>query len=169
MNRLEKTNFVTELKQVASASDILIVTQQKGLTVSESTILRGKVREAGASLKVVKNSLARLALEGTQFSGAIEHLKGPSALSFAKDPVAAAKAIAGYAKENDKFVIVGAVFNQQVLTVNDVKKLASLPSLDELRAKILAVISAPAQKLATVISQPGAGLARVVGAYSRKS
>jgi large subunit ribosomal protein L10 len=90
-------------------------------------------------------------------------------LSFAKDPVAAAKAVANYAKENDKFVIIGAVFNQKLLSVSDVKKLAALPSLDELRAKLLAVISAPAQKLATVISQPGAGLARVVAAYSKKS
>ncbi len=169
MNRLEKTNFVAELKKVANGSDILIVTQQKGLTVAESTALRGKVREAGASFKVVKNSLARLALEDTHFSGAIEHLKGPSALSFAKDPVAAAKAVADFAKGNDKFIIVGGVFNKQLLSVNDVKKLASLPSLDELRAKILSVISAPAQKLAMVISQPGAGLARVVAAYSKKA
>ena len=168
MNRLEKTEFVTELKKVANASEILIVTQQKGLTVAESTALRGKVRAAGASFKVVKNSLAKLALEGTHFSGAVEHLKGPSALSFAKDPVAAAKAVSDFAKGNDKFVIIGGVFNQKLLSVNDVKKLAALPSLDELRATLLSVISAPARKLATVISQPGAGLARVVAAYSKK-
>jgi large subunit ribosomal protein L10 len=134
----------------------------------EMTDLRGRMREAGASFKVTKNRLTRLALQDTDFESLTELMTGPTALAYSTDPVAAAKTAVNYAKDNDKLVILGGVFNGQSLDVDGVKNLAKLPSLDELRGKLVAMIQTPATRIAGVLQAPAGQVARVIGAYGAK-
>lgn len=168
MDRAEKTAAVAELKQTFSEVGVVVVTRNLGLTVAQSTALRGKMRDAGASFKVSKNKLAKIALEGTDYAGLADLLTGPTALATSVDPVAAAKAAVDFAKTNEKFEIVGGAMGSQVLDVEGVKALASLPSLDELRGKLVGLLVAPATKLATVTQAPAAQIARVLAAYAEK-
>jgi len=147
---------------------MVVVTQNKGLTVAEVTVLRQRMRAAGATFKVAKNRLAVLALEGTSFAGIAPLLKGPTALAWAKDPVAVAKAAVDYAKTNDKLVLLGGALGSQTLDADGIRALAELPSLDALRARLVGMIQTPATRIAAVIAAPAAGVARVIGAYSRK-
>jgi large subunit ribosomal protein L10 len=169
VDRTQKEETVAALHAALQETGLVVVTQQSGMTVAEVTDLRRKMRAAGASFKVTKNRLARIALKGTQFEGLDGLFKGPTAVAYSKDPVAAAKVAADYAKGNDKFKIVGGSLGTQNLDVEGVKALASLPSLDELRAKIVGLIQAPATKIAQVINAPAAKVARVVQAYANKS
>ncbi|GAN80214.1 50S ribosomal protein L10 [Acidocella aminolytica] len=166
MDRIEKREFVAELSAVFADTSMVVVTQNKGLTVEDVTKLRRKMREAGVSFKVAKNRLALLALEGTRFDGIAPLLKGPTALAWSADPVAAAKVAVDFAKTNDKFVLLGGALGNQVLDVEGVKALSELPSLDSLRAKILGLIQAPATKVAGVLQAPAGQLARVFSAYA---
>jgi large subunit ribosomal protein L10 len=147
---------------------VVVVTRNLGLSVAQSTDLRAKMREAGASYKVAKNRLAKLALKDTQYEGLEEFLTGPTALAWSIDPVAAAKATVDFAKTNDKLEIVGGAMGGTVLDANGIKALASMPSLDELRGKIVGLINAPATKVAQLVNAPAAKLARVFGAYGAK-
>ena len=146
----------------------MVVTRNLGMTVAQSTDLRTKMRDAGASYKVSKNRLAKIAIEGTDYAVLADMLTGPTALSTSADPVAAAKVVSDFAKTNDRIEIVGGAMGKQLLDAECVKALASLPSLDELRAKIVGLVQAPAQKLASVTQAPAAQLARVFGAYAAK-
>ncbi len=166
MDRIEKREFVAELSAVFADTSMVVVTQNKGMTVADVTELRRKMREAGVSFKVAKNRLALLALEGTRFDGISPLLKGPTALAWSADPVAAAKVAVDFAKTNDKFVLLGGALGAQVLSVDGVKALSELPSLDSLRAKILRLIQAPATKVAGVLQAPAGQLARVFAAYA---
>lgn len=168
MDREQKSAAVAELNRTFSESGVVVVTRNLGLSVTQATALRVKMRDAGASYKVAKNRLARIAAEGTDYSSLSDLLKGPTALSTSADPVAAAKAVVEFAKTTDKIEIVGGAMGSTVLDVNGVKALAELPSLDELRAKLVGLIQAPAQKLASVTQAPAAQLARVFGAYAAK-
>lgn len=168
MDRAQKTELVAELKQTFSETAVVVITRNLGLTVAQSTDLRNKMRDAGASFKVAKNRLALIALEGTAYAPIGDMLKGPTALATSPDPVAAAKVAVEFAKTNDKFEIVGGAMGDTVLDVNGVKALAELPSLDELRAKIVGLVQAPATKIAQLATAPAAKLARVVGAYAAK-
>ncbi|UIJ44482.1 50S ribosomal protein L10 [Sphingomonas cannabina] len=168
MDRSQKAESVAELNRTFNEVGVVVVTRNLGLTVAQSTQLRSKMRDAGASFKVSKNKLAKIALEGTDYAGLSDLLTGPTALATSVDPVAAAKAAVDFAKTNDKFEIVGGAMGKQVLDVEGVKALASLPSLDELRGKIVGLLVAPATKLATVTQAPAAQLARVFGAYGNK-
>jgi large subunit ribosomal protein L10 len=168
MDRDQKSAAVAELNRTFTESGVVVITRNLGMTVAQSTALRVKMLEAGASYKVAKNRLARIAAEGTDYSSISDLLTGPTALSTSKDPVAAAKAVVEFAKTNDKIEIVGGAMGSTVLDVNGVKALAELPSLDELRAKLVGLIQAPAQKLASVTQAPAAQLARVFGAYAAK-
>ncbi len=168
MDRVQKTDLVATLKSTFSETSVVIVTRNLGLTVAQSTVLRGKMREAGASYRVSKNKLARIAAEGTTYSGLSDLLVGPTALSTSADPVAPAKVIVDFAKTNDKLEIVGGMMGDTVLDVEGVKALAQLPSLDELRAKIIGLVQAPATKIARVIQTPGGNIARVLAAYAEK-
>ncbi len=165
MDRAEKAELVAELNNVLSETSVVVVTLNKGLTVAQATQLRVKMREAGASYKVAKNRLARLALEGTSYLSISDLLVGPTALATSTDPVAAAKVAVEFAKTNDKFEIVGGAMGDTVLDVSGVKALAELPSLDELRAKIVGLINAPATKVAQLANAPASKLARVFAAY----
>ena len=168
MDRAQKAEQVAELKQTFNETAVVVVTRNLGLTVAQSTALRGRMRDAGASYKVAKNTLTLIALEGTTYAPISEMLNGPTALATSTDPVAAAKAAVDFAKTNPKLEIVGGAMGDTLLDVNGVKALAELPSLDELRAKIVGLIQAPATKIARTINEPGAQLARVFGAYAAK-
>lgn len=168
MNRSEKAELIASLNKGFADINLLVVTRQSGLTVAEVSDLRRKVRAAGASYKVSKNRLTRLALEGTAFKDIGSFLTGPTAIAASKDPVAAAKAVSAFAKDNEKLTIVGGSLNGQTLDADGVKQLAALPSLDELRAKLLALLQTPATRIAGVVAAPAGQLARVMGAYGAK-
>ena len=168
MNRSEKAEAIVELNQIFKDASLLVVTRQSGLTVQEVTDLRRKVRAAGASYKVAKNRLTLRALEGTPFTALGPLFKGPTAIAYSKDPVAAAKVVSAFAKDNEKLTIVGGALGENTLDVAGVQALATLPSLDALRAKILGLLQAPATKIAGVLQAPAGQLARVFGAYGAK-
>lgn len=168
MDRSQKTEAVAELNRTFNEAGVVVITRNLGMTVKQSTDLRNKMRDAGASYKVAKNSLAIIALDGTDYTGLSDLLTGPTALAWSADPVAAARIVVDFAKTNDKLEIVGGSMGAQVLDVDGVKALASLPSLDELRAKIVGLVQAPAAKIATITQAPAAQLARVLAAYAEK-
>jgi large subunit ribosomal protein L10 len=168
MDRSQKAESVASLNAVFNEVSVVVVTRNLGLSVGQSTALRGKMRDAGASYKVAKNRLAKLAIKDTQYEGLGDYLTGPTALAWSTDPVAAAKAAVDFAKTNDKLEIVGGAMGSTVLDAAGVKALASMPSLDELRAKIVGLVNAPATKVATLVNAPASKLARVFGAYGAK-
>ena len=168
MDRAQKAEAVAELKQTFQETSVVVITRNLGLTVAQSTRLRNQMRDAGASFKVAKNRLALIALDGTQYAGLGELLTGPTALATSPDPVAAAKVAVDFAKTTDRFEIVGGAMGAQLLDVNGVRALAELPSLDELRARIVGLVNAPATKLAQLANAPAAKLARVLQAYADK-
>jgi large subunit ribosomal protein L10 len=168
MDRGQKAAAVADLKQTFSEVGVVVVTRNLGLTVAQSTQLRTKMREAGASYKVSKNKLAKIALDGTDYLSLGDMLTGPVGLATSIDPVAAAKVVVDFAKTTDKLEIVGGAMGATALNVEGVKALATMPSLDELRAKIVGLIQAPAQKLASITQAPAGQLARVFGAYGAK-
>ena len=167
MDRTEKREFVVSLADVFAQTSMVVVTQNKGLTVAEVTVLRTKMRAAGATFKVAKNRLAVLALEGTRFDGIAPLLKGTTALAWSHDPVAVAKVAVEFAKTNEKLVLIGGALGTQMLDADGVKALAELPSLDALRAKLLGLLAAPATRIAGVLQAPAGQLARVFGAYAK--
>ncbi|BAK83487.1 50S ribosomal protein L10 [Komagataeibacter medellinensis] len=167
MDRTEKREFVASLAAVFAKTSMVIVTRNDGLTVADVTDLRRRVRAAGATHKVAKNRLASLALAGTQFEGIKPLLKGPTALSWADEPVAVAKVLVEFAKTNEKLVLLGGSLGAQTLDVNSIKALAELPSLDVLRAQLVGLISTPATRIAGVLQAPAGQLARVFGAYAK--
>ncbi len=168
MDRAQKKEAVAQLKQTFQETGVVVVTRNLGMTVAQSTNLRIKMRDAGASYKVSKNTLALIAIEDTPYANLADLLVGPTALASSADPVAAAKAAVDFAKTNDKLEIVGGAMGSTLLDANGVKALAELPSLDELRAKIVGLVQAPATKLAQLVQAPAAKVARVVGAYAAK-
>lgn len=168
MDRAEKAAAVAELNRNFAEVGVVVVTRNLGMTVAQSTRLRDAMREAGASYKVSKNKLARIALDGTDYLSLGDMLTGPVGLATSIDPVAAAKVVVDFAKTTDKFEIVGGAMGATALDVAGVQSLATLPSLDELRAKIVGLIVAPATKLATITQAPAAQLARVLSAYAEK-
>jgi len=169
MDRSQKADLVTELKQVFTETSVVVVTRNLGLSVAQSTDLRLKMRDAGAQFKVAKNRLALIALEGSKYSPIGDLLTGPTALATSIDPVAAAKVAVEFAKTTDRFEIVGGAMGDTILDVAGIKALAALPSLDQLRATLVGLILAPATKIARTVSEPGAQLARVFGAYAAKA
>ncbi|WDF73666.1 50S ribosomal protein L10 [Novosphingobium sp. KACC 22771] len=168
MDRSQKAESVAQLNAVFNEVGVVVVTRNLGLTVAQSTVLRGKIREAGATYKVAKNRLAKLAAQDTDYAGIGDLLTGPTALAWSVDPVAAAKAVVEFAKTTDKIEIVGGSLGSVVLDADGVKALASMPSLDELRAKLIGLVQAPATKLAQLTTAPAAKLARVFQAYADK-
>jgi large subunit ribosomal protein L10 len=165
VDRARKEQLVSIMNQTFQDSTLVVVTHQSGLTVAEATDLRRQIRAAGASFKVTKNRLTRLALEGTKFQALQSLLTGPTAIAFSIDPVAAARVCVEFANKNDKLTIVGGALGEQVLDPEGVKVLAKLPSLDELRGTLVGLLQAPATKLAVVTQAPAGQLARVFSAY----
>ena len=168
MDRAEKKEAVAALHDVFTKTSVIVVAHYSGLTVARMQRLRKQMRAAGANVQVAKNRLAQIALKGTHVASIGPLLKGPTLIAHSSDPVAAAKAAVAFAKDNDKFVLLGGAMGATALDVDGVKALAALPSLDELRAKLLGLITAPATKLAQLSTAPAAKLARVIGAYAGK-
>ncbi len=164
MNREEKTQLIETLQSTLSEATTVVVTHQTGMTVAESTDLRIKMREAGASYKVTKNRITRIALQETKFENLSDLFTGPTAMGTSADPVAAAKILVDFAKSNNKLTIVGGSLDGKVLDKDGVVSLASMPSLDELRAKLVGLLNAPATKVARVAQAPASQLARVIKA-----
>ena len=180
MDRAQKAESIETLKGVLADSGAVVVTHYMGLTVAEMTDLRGRLRAEGASLQVVKNTLVQKALDGVAGEAGDALFKGPVGIAFGPDPVSAAKVVTQYAKDNDKFKVIGGILDQTtVLDQKAVAALATLPSLDQIRAqligllqapatKVAGVIQAPATKIAGVLQAPAGQLARVFNAYATK-
>lgn len=168
MDRAAKRELVTSLNAVFKDTGAIVVAHYAGLTVAQMTDYRRRITEAGGKVKVAKNRLAKLALKDTDAAGIAGLFKGPTCIAFSKDPIAAAKVAVKYAKENDKLVILGGTMGNTVLGPEGVRALAELPSLDELRAKLIGLLNAPATKIARTIKEPGAKLARVIQAKASK-
>ena len=168
MDRSNKEKLVAALNASLSDTVCFVITHQAGLTVAEVTGLRRQMRDAGASFKVTKNRLARLALAGTKFERLSPMFTGPTAIAFSRDPVAAAKVAVEFANKNDKLRIIGGGLNDQQLDAAGIKSLATLPSLDQLRAKLLGMLQTPATRIASVLQAPGAQIARVLAAHAKQ-
>jgi len=169
VDRAAKQDAITELNGVFKTSSVVVVAHYAGLTVAQMQQLRKQMRLAGAKVKVAKNRLAKIALKDTDAAVISDLLKGPTVLAYSGDPIAAPKAATDFAKTNEQFVILGGSMGKTALDPNAVKALASLPSLDELRAKIVGLVQAPATKIAQLVNAPAAKVARVVQAYASKS
>ena len=168
MDRAQKQKVVATLQQTLKQAELVVITRQSGLTVAEVTNLRRQMRQAGAGYRVTKNRLARRALDGTKFDGLKDMFTGPTAIAYSADPVAAAKVAVTYANTNEKLKIVGGAMGAQVFDPNGIKALATLPSLNELRAKIIGMLKTPATRIAAVLQAPGGQLARVLKAHAAK-
>lgn len=168
MERAEKREVVSALSDVFAKTGVVIVAHYAGLSVAQMTKLRSEMRDAGGQVKVAKNRLVKLALEGTDAKGITELMSGPTCLAYSDDPITAPKVAVKFAKGNDKFVILGGSMGTTVLDAKAVSSLAELPSLDELRGKLVGLLQAPAGKIARTVSAPAAQLARVFGAYGAK-
>ncbi len=168
MDRTEKREFVAALGQVFAETSMVVVTQNKGLTVAEVSELRRRMRASGSTFKVAKNRLAALALDGTRFDGIAPLLKGPTALAWNTDPVAVAKVAVDFAKTNERFVVMGGALGTQTLNADGIRALADLPSLDVLRGRLLGMLQTPGTRIASILQAPAGQLARVFGAYAKK-
>ncbi len=168
MERAEKREFVTSLNEVFQTSASVVVAHYAGLSVSQMNDLRSKMRDAGGTVKVAKNRLAKIALQGTESEGIANLFEGQTVIAYSADPVTAPKVVVDFAKANEKLVVLGGAMGATELNIDGVKALATLPSIDELRAKIVGMISTPATRIATVVSAPASQLARVTSAYAQK-
>tara|TARA_R110000744_G_scaffold43182_3_gene97038 strand:- start:1568 stop:2209 length:642 start_codon:yes stop_codon:yes gene_type:complete len=168
VERAEKREFVTSLNEAFKASASVVVAHYAGLSVAQMNDLRSKMRDAGGTVKVAKNRLAKIALQGTESEGISNLFEGQTVIAYSSDPVTAPKVIVEFAKTNDKLVVLGGAMGSTELDVDGVKALATLPSIDELRAKLVGMISTPATRIAQVVSAPAAQLARVMNAYAQK-
>ena len=164
MDRAAKRELISTLHDELKSTGVVVVAHNTGMVAAQSADFRKRVKEAGGSVKVAKNTLAKLAFKDTDADKLTDLMKGPTILAFSKDPIAAAKAAVTYAKGNDKLVILGGAMGKTILDAKGVKALAELPSLDELRAKIIGLLNAPATKIARTVKEPGAKLARVIQA-----
>jgi large subunit ribosomal protein L10 len=169
VERAKKKQIVSDMHTMFLASKVVIIAHYHGLTVSQITDLRKEVRKVGAKFQVSKNSLANLAVENTNFKGLTKLFTGPISVASSADPVSLAKVMTEYAKTNEKFLILGGIVDEQFVDLNQIKLFASLPSLDELRAKIVGLLNAPATKIVRVLQTPGGQVARVLAAHSKKN
>lgn len=169
MERAEKAKVIAALNEVFKDTGAVVVARYTGLTVAAMTAFRARMREAGGTVRVAKNRLAQRALDGTDVSHLKDLLKGPTVMAFSHDPIAAPKVAVDFAKVNDKLVILGGAMGKTNLDANGVKALAALPSLDQLRAKLVGLLATPATRVAQVVAAPAAQLARVFNAYADKS
>jgi len=168
VDRAQKSEMVSTLNDVFSDTGVVVVAHYSGLSVHELTTLRSRMKNAGASLKVAKNRLVKIALKGTDAEHISDLFQGPTVIAYSSDPVAAPKIASEFAKTNDKFVVLGGAMGKTNLDAKGVEALASLPSLDELRGRLVGMIQTPATRIAGVLQAPGGQLARVFGAYARR-
>jgi len=169
VDRVAKKNWIDGLSQTLRDAEVVLVAHYSGLDVAEMTELRRSARDVGARFTVTKNRLTRRALAGTRYDALSEFFTGPTAIAFSTDVTSAPKAIAAYARKNDKLIIIGGAMGEALLSADGVKALAAMPSLDELRGRLVGALKAPATKLAAVLQAPSGQLARVLAAYSAKN
>ncbi|TGQ47637.1 MULTISPECIES: 50S ribosomal protein L10 [unclassified Mesorhizobium] len=168
MDRAEKRELVTGLNDAFTNAGSVVVAHYAGITVAQMNDLRSKMRAAGGTVKVAKNRLAKIALQGTDSASIIDLFKGQTLIAYSEDPIAAPKVASDFAKGNDRLVILGGAMGTTSLNADGVKALATLPSLDELRARLVGMIATPATRIAQIVNAPAASVARVIGAYARK-
>ena len=168
MERAEKREFVTAMNKTLEGVGSIVVAHYNGLTVADMTEFRGQMREAGGTVKVAKNRLVKLALQGTDAEHISDLFQGPTLIAYSSDPVAAPKAAVAFAKKHENLVILGGAMGVTNLDIDGVKSLASMPSLDELRGKIVGMITTPASRIAQLTKAPAGAVARVIGAFARK-
>lgn len=168
MERAEKREFVASFNEVLNNTGVVVVAHYAGLSVAEMTAFRSQVRAAGGSVKVAKNRLVKLALQGTELEHIAGLFTGPTVIAYSDDPVAAAKATVAFAKTSNNLVVLGGALGTTNLNADGVKALAEMPSLDELRAKLVGMIQTPASRIAQVVNAPAGQLARVFRAYAKK-
>ncbi len=169
MNRTEKNEFVTSFNNTLKDVNFLLVTHYKGLTVSEITELREKVKTNNATFKVTKNSLIKRAIKNTDYEKLDNFFVGPTSVTYSKDPVSAAKAVFDFSKENEKLKIIAASMGDKELSVDDIEKLAALPSMDELKAKILGLLTSPMRNIASIFNESASGIVRVINAKNKNN
>lgn len=168
MDRAEKREMVASLNSVFDSAGVVVVAHYAGLSVAQMTDLRAKMREAGGSVKVAKNRLAKLALDGTDAAHITDLFEGQTLIAYSDDPVSAPKVASAFAKDNENLVLIGGAMGTTHLDADGVKALATLPSLDELRGKLVGMIQTPASRIAQVVNAPAGQMARVVQAYADK-
>lgn len=167
MNREEKAQLVDLFKDTFDGSNIVVVTHYRGLSVEEMTNLRQEMYDAGATYRVTKNTLAKIALEDSKYNYLADYFAGPTGVAVSEDPVAAAKVAVDFANENDNFEIIAGGMDEEELSIDRIEALAALPSMDELRAKLISMITTPAQRLATITQKPAGNIAQVLSAHAK--
>jgi large subunit ribosomal protein L10 len=168
MNKEQKKNYINEMKDFFSKNESILVTHYQGLTVNQIDQLRLEMRKKGIFFKITKNRITKLALEGTKCSEIKNLFTGPTAVAFSMDPISSAKILTKFSKENSKLKIIGGIMGKDVLKVEDVAKIATLPTLEEARSKIVAILNTPAQKIISILLAPGSKIAILAHAKSIK-
>lgn len=168
VNRTEKTNFVTNFNALLSKTNFVLVTQYKGLSVEEISLLRKQIKEKNAFFKVTKNSLAKRAIKNTNFEILDQFFVGPTAIAYSEDPVSTAKVVFDFSKKNENLKIIAGVMDKEELGVEEIKKLASLPSMEIIRTKILGLISSPLSKIVTILNEPSSKIVRLLDSKNNK-
>lgn len=168
ISRAQKLAITEDVTARLSDSEVVIVTKNNGMTVAQVSELRNKAREAGASYKVAKNRLVKRILPDTRYGSLEQYFTGPTGITTSEQPVMAAKTIVEFAKDNEQLEIIAGAYGDKELSIDEIKALAKMPTLDELRAKIISIINTPATRIAGVTQAPAGQLARVISAYSKK-
>ena len=168
MNREQKESFVQNLKSIIADNSLVLVFHYRGMSMTDMTDLRVQSFNSGCNIKVTKNRLTKLALEGSDKAALSEFFNGPTAIAYSSDPVQLTKLLTNFAKNNSNLVILGGIMDNEILSVEKIEILSKLPSLEEIRAQLIGLISSPAQKIASVLTAPSGDLARVFNAYSNK-
>ena len=168
MNREQKESFVQNLKTILNENSLVLVFHYRGMSMTDMTDLRVQSFNSGCNIKVTKNRLTKLALEGSEKAGLTEFFDGPTAIAYSNDPVQLTKLVTNFAKNNSNLVILGGIMDNEILSVEKIEILSKLPSLEGIRAQLIGLISTPAQKIASVLTAPSGDLARVFNAYSNK-
>tara|TARA_B100000989_G_scaffold239327_1_gene186219 strand:+ start:2020 stop:2529 length:510 start_codon:yes stop_codon:yes gene_type:complete len=168
MNRAEKVNFVSEFSNLLSNTNFVLVTQYKGLSVEEISSLRKQAREKNTSFKVTKNSLAKRALKNTNYEKLEQLFIGPTAVAFSEDPVSAAKVLYDFSKDNEKLKIIGGAMGTKELDIDEIKKLASLPSMETIRANLVGLISSPLSNIVSLLNEPSSKIVRLINSKQQK-
>ena len=168
MNREQKESFVQNLKSIIADNSLVLVFHYRGMSMTDMTDLRVQSFNSGCNIKATKNRLTKLALEGSDKAALSEFFDGPTAIAYSSDPVQLTKLLTNFAKNNSNLVILGGIMDNEILSVEKIEILSKLPSLEEIRAQLIGLISSPAQKIASVLTAPSGDLARVFNAYSNK-
>ena len=168
MNRNQKEIFIKNIKTIVDENSLVLVFHYRGMSMNEMTDLRVQSFNSGCNIKVTNNRLAKLALKETNKVDLTDFFDGPTAIAYSNDPVSLTKLLVEFAKNNNNLVVLGGIMDNEILSVEKIEILSKLPSLEEIRAKLIGLISTPAQKIASVLTAPSGDLARVFNAYSSK-